>query len=859
MDRRESLKLMLLAAVTPSRLLAADATPPAGPSFASDWRSWPRMRWVGPGFWGNRLQDWRLQDGIVTCDVAAPNRTLHCLTHRATSPEFTTAVTIDPSVLMGTTNPSACIGLRIGIVGRNSDPRSAAVHGTGLDVGLTAPGVLRIGELIHDVVVPMTKPLRLEFRSRVTPTGIRVEASLHSRQGAPSLAGFVVEGWSPDRVLGNLALLSHFDSSTDGPGASFADWTIEGPGIVEDPGAAYGPIMFAQYTVHRGVLKLTAQLAPVDEIPGALVILELAEPNEGWRPVGEAAIDPLARTARFRVERWDPSRAASYRVRLNLPLAGEARAFEYHGTIAAAPPTFSRVKAAVFSCNADHGFPDAEVVTHVTHHEPDLALFLGDQFYEGSGGFGIQTDTVETAALDMLHKWFMFGWSYREIFRHIPSACIPDDHDVYHGNIWGEGGHAAPLDRGWGAPAQDRGGYKMPPAWVNAVQLAQTSHLPDPPDPRPVDQGIGVYFTDWEYGGVSFAILEDRKFKSAPANVLPAEAQVFNGWIQNPEFDIRDHRDPAGATLLGDRQLAFLATWARDWRGPTHMKVVLSQTNFAAVHTIPHDATSGAVLPGLPVPPPGEYVEGDKLAVDMDSNGWPQARRDDVLRLIRRCAAFHIAGDQHLATMVRHGIDHFGDAGFSFTGPALNNIWPRRWWPAPDVREAPLTSDGPAYTGDYFDGFGNRITVHAAASPTDTGLEPAIVRNRATGYGIVTFDSTAGRIRIECWPRHVDPAAQPDGQFPGWPIEIDRESGDGRRPLGHLPRVEVSGLTDPVVELLRIDRTLVSSRRIIGQRVMLPYFERAPHVVRVGSPEEDRWLERRVEPDATAVLEFIFP
>ena len=111
------------------------------------------------------------------------------------------------------------------------------------------------------------------------------------------------------------------------------------------------------------------------------------------------------------------------------------------------------------------------------------------------------------------------------------------------------------------------------------------------------------------------------------------------------------------------------------------MKVVLSQTSFAAVHTIPESAMSGAVLPGLPIPQPGEYVSGDKLAVDMDSNGWPSARRDEVLRILKRSSAFHIAGDQHLATVVRNGIDDYDDACWTFTGPALNNMWPRRWWP----------------------------------------------------------------------------------------------------------------------------------------------------------------------------------
>jgi len=502
------------------------------------------------------------------------------------------------------------------------------------------------------------------------------------------------------------------------------------------------------------------------------------------------------------------------------------------------------LKAAVFSCNADHGFPDSEVVENVSRHDPDLSLFLGDQFYEGSGGFGIQTTSVEEAALDMLHKWYMFGWSYRDLFRHIPAAFIPDDHDVYHGNVWGEGGKSAPTDQGWGAIAQDQGGYKMPSEWVNVVQMAQTSHLPDPVDPTPVEQGIGVYFTRWDYAGVSFAILEDRKFKSAPANVLPEDAQVLNGWIQNPEFDVREYRDIPEASLLGERQMRFLDDWAGDWSGPSYMKVVLSQTNFASVHTIPEDAMSGAVLPGLPVPQPGDYVFGDKIAADMDSNGWPQDRRDEVLTLLQSCSAFHIAGDQHLATVVCHGIEEFGDAAFTFTGPALNNIWPRRWWPPVSRQEAPLDSDR-TYTGDFFDGFGNRVTVHAAANPRATGLEPSIIRDRVTGYGIVTFDKQKESIRIECWPRHINPLAG-RGQYEGWPISIGREDGDGRTPLGFLPTIEVRGMSDAVVEVRKTDGDRVYVRRIIGRTFRPPIFASETHVVRVGDPNEERWLERSV-------------
>jgi hypothetical protein len=253
---------------------------------------------------------------------------------------------------------------------------------------------------------------------------------------------------------------------------------------------------------------------------------------------------------------------------------------------------------------------------------------------------------------------------------------------------------------------------------------------------------------------------------------------------------------------------------------------------------------SGAVLPGLPMPAPGEYVEGDKLAADMDSNGWPRAHRDEVLRILRRGAAFHIAGDQHLATVVRHGIDGFDDAGFSFTGPALNNIWPRRWWPPRDLREAPLPQGGPDYTGRFIDGFGNRITVHASANPRATGLEPALIRDRVTGYGIVTFDRVGASITMECWPRHIDPRVESDGQYEGWPIAIGAGDGDGRTPIGFLPTLRVEGLLDPVVEVRTAGGELAYSRRIVGDTFRPPIFEAGPHSIRVGEPDRDMWQER---------------
>ena len=110
------------------------------------------------------------------------------------------------------------------------------------------------------------------------------------------------------------------------------------------------------------------------------------------------------------------------------------------------------------------------------------------------------------------------------------------------------------------------------------------------------------------------------------------------------------------------------------------MKAVLSQTNFCTVATLPEGVTTDDVVPQLEIPPPGEYVAGDAPTPDMDSDGWSGHGRDEAVRAIRKCFALHIAGDQHLASTIHYGVEEYGDSGFAFAGPALNNVWPRRWW-----------------------------------------------------------------------------------------------------------------------------------------------------------------------------------
>ncbi len=391
--------------------------------------------------------------------------------------------------------------------------------------------------------------------------------------------------------------------------------------------------------------------------------------GDDWKTIAESPIHPQARTATFRVADWDATKDLPYRVAYSLTSAdGKIAEHHWSGTIRHDPVERPILNVADISCNTHAAFPNAEYVERMTQLDPDLLAFVGDQFYESTGGYGVVRQPVETAILDYLRKWFMHGWTWRALTRDRPSLSIPDDHDVYQGNIWGEAG--APQ-----TTTQEAGGYQMDPAWVNVVHRTQTAHHPDPFDPTPVKQGISVYYGPLTYGRVSFAILADRQFKTGPEGEVPPTGSRGDH-VVNPDFDPKT-ADRPGLVLLGDRQLDFLRHWITDWRG-ADMKAVISQTIFTAMAT-----THGA--------------ERQRLRADYDTNGWPQTPRNQALRLIRKASAVHIAGDQHLPAVVHYGIDAHRDGPVAFAGPAVNVGYPRWFEPdQPGQNRAPAPPKPPA-------------------------------------------------------------------------------------------------------------------------------------------------------------------
>ncbi len=556
-------------------------------------------------------------------------------------------------------------------------------------------------------------------------------------------------------------------------------------------------VAFALYTHDHGVLKLTAQFFPLKPDEARKARLEVQR-DGAWVEVATAEILYPGWSAHFRIEKWDATQNVTYRVR-----HGERAMFE--GVIRRDPIDKNEIVIANMSCNSSRtGGLRPEIVEHLRTQNPDLLFFAGDQTYR---------HTEHTAG------WIEFGLQFRDVMRDRPTICIPDDHDVGQPNLWGENGKQCLREDG------SDGGFLYPPEYVNQVQRQQAWNLPDPVDPAPVDRGITVYFTRLRVGGVDFAILEDRKFKSGPFGKIPVMGPRPDH-INDPAYDPKTV-DLPGLQLLGGRQEKFLRDWAQDWSG-CEMKAVLSATSFCgAVHM--------------------HGKKDERLLADLDCNGWPQTPRNRALEEIRRAWAVHLCGDQHLAVVTKQGIREHGDGPYSFTSPALVNTTYGRWWHPLDEKPGPNPVPGSPlpWTGDFKDGLGNKLSMMAYANPPDINDE----RQRADGYGIARFEKKTRQITFECWPRFSDPNAAGKAQFPGWPITVSMEKNDGREVLGWLPELVFEDGANPVVQVIE-DATgdILYTIRAQGGRFHPRVYSNGKHTVKLGPDKPDAQTLDALEP-----------
>ncbi|MBI4661170.1 MAG: alkaline phosphatase D family protein [Verrucomicrobia bacterium] len=827
--------LAVVGKLSPARPAAAEARESA---FVSRWNASHDRVWLGPDYWANPLQDWRVRNGRIECLNAALDRNVHLLTRQLGDQRGNLRMSVRLGRVGGEplNQGKGSVGFRIGILGPLREYRNSLIFGSGLDAGITTAGGMFIGP-VESVNAGEFKfgVEAIDLHLSVEPRGDGYIVSLEAHDSATGLllGRRTRENVPSNQLTGNIALVANFGRSRPGagqargrgkeantvagPGAGrfwFADWRVSGTKLKAHDDQAFGPILFNQYTLSGGILKMTAQMPPIGLKDSQTVRLQVQR-NGAWTTLAEEKIHSAARTAAFRIEKWNDKADVPYRLAYSMVFA-EGRAENYYGTgtVRRDPVEQPVLTVGDISCNFHAAFPNVLPVRNLARLNPDLLAFTGDQFYESSGGYGIVREPLATAILDYLRKWYMHGWTWRELTRDRPSISIPDDHDVYQGNLWGESGEAR-------RTTQEAGGYDMPSEWVNVVHRTQTAHHPDPYDPTPCKRGTTNYYGPMTYGRVSFAILADRQYKSGPEGKVPPTGGRGDH-VKGMDFD-PESADVPGVELLGKRQEEFLREWAADWRG-ADMKAVISQTIFTAMAT-----THGG--------------NREVLRADYDTNGWPQTPRNRALSEIRKAFAFHIAGDQHLPAVVHYGIEKHGDAGAAFAGPAVNVGYPRWWEPSEQVHNR---KPGQDLTGDFIDHLGHPLTVLAvkngAVNPRP-GDVLKFLTEKASGLGVVRFDKARRKIIVECWPLLANPA-EPNTQFPGWPVTIDMLDNYGRKAVAHLPTLLVSGIDNPVIQVIseansEIVYTLRPGRRLIQPKA----FALGKYTIRISDPDAGRMKE----------------
>ncbi|MDB4384842.1 alkaline phosphatase D family protein [Opitutaceae bacterium] len=511
-------------------------------------------------------------------------------------------------------------------------------------------------------------------------------------------------------------------------------------------------VLWVQYGLANDTLKLAAHTNADPHHPTtATARLQVGE-GAGWETISEVSVDPLTTVAEFRIDNWDSSQNARYRV-----LCGEG---EIEGTVRADPVDQKIITLMAVSCVNDKRFPYEKAVAQMVSQDPDLVFFAGDQLYQtNSGGLTLHANTeaeVVPAMALYLAKWRKFGLTFRDLLKDRPSIILTDDHDVYATDLWGNGGKRMDVEGQPNEPyifsnATDRkrmtmnrtkGGY-LHPKWVNAVERAQMWHLPDGAQPGPWGDGIFAYFTSLEFGGVSFAIIEDRKFKSPPSDAHSVPLQ--DPELDKPNTDLETIMDPyfdtetldiPGLNLLGEAQEEFLREWSAEVAQSGRLAAVLHQSPFANV---------------------GNYRA--KYG-DMDSNGWPQTARDTAIRAMIPAQPVLVSGDLHYATIFQHGVDEWGEGPWAYSLPAFSAGQGRTWGPSVEPQGGAIP--GMAGSGNHYDRMGNKVTMVAKA-------------DGVSGYGSILFNKASREITFQIYPMDPDTLEPIELEVPGWPKRITVE------------------------------------------------------------------------------------
>jgi len=775
--------------------------------------------WVGAEFYTIPLEDWRVQNGRVECMGQNANMRMNFLT-RSLRDTGDFEIMMNSGILQSQATKGS-MGFLIGLQDEtDNDYRSLAYYGKGIKAGLNLDGFIFIDSTTAEL--PKSFDLdsfTMQLSGKPNNESLALSLKIFDANGNNITVNRNVDA----NITGMLALANNITGVPKNERIAnfwFDDLSVSGSRIQETDENSFGPILFNMYTLNRSTLKMSVQMPPLGKDDNKKIKLQIKQ-GEEYVSIDSVTIKKHSEIGVFNVPEWKGESDTDYRVVYDMKNKnGPATPHYYSGTIRKEPKT-DKIKVAGLTCQYWLAYPYRPVSENLAERDPDILFFSGDQIYEANGGYDIEREDPEKAVTNYLGKWNMFGWAFGDLMKDRPTVCIPDDHEVYQGNLWGEGGATIGMED-WEKGGDDLGGFVQPIEMLDVVMQTNTAHLPEPFDATPLKNGVPVYHSDLAYGGIGFAIVGDRLFKSAPENV-----SWWEGRKDHLKFDLKnpERLNKPNLKPLGERQEEFLEDWAADWKD-VQMKCLLSQTMFANIATH-HGA------------------EKMLLYADLDSGGWPKSGRDKAVSLIRKAGAFHISGDQHLTMLAQYGINEQKDAGWGFCTPAISVSYERRF--LPDTLNRPFTNR-PEHnlpnTGAYKDLFGNPFFVEAVGNPIDETYNNnryQMAQNRASGFGLITFDKKKRTITADAIPFLAGwNGKQQLEHFLGWPKTLDQMENYGSNAKFTLPKLVVQSEKNPVVQIF-FDQELVFAYRMKDKTFEPKVRKTGSYTLKVGYPKKNVW------------------
>lgn len=744
-------------------------------SIKCNWNTIPDQPWLGYSFWCNSYLDWKVENNRV---IAFPFRKYRRTAHYSAQQIKRKSGSLKVSVTTGFSKNrnSGYLGLLIGAGSNKLNEKTNLLIHNNLPnsnthlFAIDKKGVISLSDYSAD-----TNIYSHQLDSFIFTNSASVNMEISYKSFADStLICFQIRNTSNkvfnDTIilkntsipLGSIALSYSCEKSFKSFGW-FDDLYIEGN--VLEKAETTGPLLNSFYTITDKNILLTIQLQPFEVSSSDEFELYFNSiKTNNYRT--HFKYDKLTHQIRFKIS----TKKLPTKVNYEIKYTGKQtiRPFYINGKINTVLPE-KEMSIMALNCNGfpfmhegeyDYNhlwYPYEQIEKGYNKFKPDLVVFLGDQFYESRPSMPITKEPF--CYLDYLYKWNLYCLQFRNITANTPTIILTDDHDVYQGNLWGNGGVSAETinkadlrkyyQGNYDTWQQDNGGYFMPKDFVNMAITSQTSHLPKPYKRK--TKGLTNYYTSYQFGDFDFAILEDKKYKSAPVNI---QHQIFNGIPLNDSLTTQELNND-NFTLLGKKQLKFLNKFVE--KESDNLKIILTQSAYASLTTINQESHP---LKDLPATLSGKH----KLNRDMDTNGWPKTGRDKAMSIIGTEPVLFLCGDQHMGSVVEL-FDTLNNGTHFFTIPSISNTWPRTWLPSD-------STDSSSPLGIHYDGFGNKMNVVAVANPTIETHSPQNINKKSPGFGIIILNSVEKSAVLHAYPLYFD-ELNTIQEYNGWPININ--------------------------------------------------------------------------------------